>query len=139
MLMILPPWPCAIICRAAACERKNGVERLIEITSFQFLAECSTNGSRRMMPALFTRMSRRPSAFTTFATIFGLSFSPFARSAFTQRTFRPSALIFSAVSVMSITSTMAMSAPASASPSAYAWPIPRPAPVTTATIPSNLN
>ena len=116
MLMILPPLPCLIIWRTTACERKNGVERLIEITSFQFFALCSANGSRRMMPALLTRMSTFLNALTTLATIFGASFSPFERSALIPIALRPSFWIAAMVSSIGMTSTIATSAPASARP-----------------------
>ena len=61
---MMRPLPCASIRRPAACERWNTESRLTASTSSQSAAACSAAGARRMVPALLTRMSMRPSAST---------------------------------------------------------------------------
>ncbi len=68
MLMILPP-PCGTMTCAAACDRKKAAFRLIARTSSQSVSLNSIAGARRMMPALLTRMSRRPISATIPVTI----------------------------------------------------------------------
>ena len=62
-----PPVVCPAVCwrmncRAAACDRKNTAFRFTAITSSQSRSVNSSASARRMMPALFTRMSMRPNA-----------------------------------------------------------------------------
>ena len=59
MLMILPPRPVRSMCRAAACARKKTDFRFTFITASQSASVKSSASARRMMPALFTRMSTR--------------------------------------------------------------------------------
>src|SRR3712207_2762082 len=109
------------------------------ITSSQSSSLNSSAGARRMMPALLTRISRRPSSETHSETI--LEASPAsAPSRLWPRAWHllPRAVICSCVSSRGTTSSTATSAPASARPTARAWPRPRPAPVTSATRPSSL-
>ena len=61
MLMILPPRPSASIAFAAAWARKKADLRLTSITASQSASLNSSASARRMMPALLTRMSQRPS------------------------------------------------------------------------------
>jgi hypothetical protein len=69
-LMILPPLPCAMNCRATAWAKKNTVFRLRSMTSSQSFSLNLMASSRRMMPALLTRMSMRRSGL-------GLGHQPF--------------------------------------------------------------
>ena len=50
------------MCRAAAWERKNSDFRLVSITASQSSSLKSSASARRMIPALLTRMSSRPSS-----------------------------------------------------------------------------
>src|SRR5918997_31085 len=138
-LTILPPPPCSTKRRAAAWLRYQRLLRLMFITSSQSFSPNSSAGARRMMPALLTRISRRPSSVAHSPTIpAACSARASMRSTFMAWQRLPSFSICSRVSSGGRTSRTATSAPASASPTARAWPRPRPAPVTRATRPSSL-
>ena len=65
--MILP-CPCASIRRPAYWLRNHTAFKFVSITVFQNSSECSAAGARRMVPALFTRMSIEPNSFTVSST-----------------------------------------------------------------------
>src|SRR5690606_17641945 len=136
MLMILPlPW--AMKWRPAACDMKNADLMLTFITSSQSFSLKSTASSRRIRPALLTRMSSPPSSASVCSTSRPTG-SMLIRLASRLTRRRPSARTFSPVSAASTMPAPAMSAPASASASAMPWPSPVLAPVTSATLPSRL-
>ena len=60
--MILPPRPACTSARATACARKNGTLRFTSITASQSSSLKVSASSRRMMPALLTRISTRPAS-----------------------------------------------------------------------------
>ena len=60
MLTILPPWPWAMNCLATAWDMKKTLLMLIFMTSSQSFSLKLMASSRRMMPALLTRISTRP-------------------------------------------------------------------------------
>ena len=94
MLTIAPPACRAKAARAKAWERKKTALRLTSITSSQSVSVKSIASARRMMPALFTRMSRGPRVSSVCAAAAGMS-----RASSSGRAFRPSAAIRSRVSV----------------------------------------
>src|SRR4029079_7383467 len=59
ILMILPP-PAFFISGYAACEHRYALVRFVSMTSRHSASESVSGGLRMLMPALFTRMSRRP-------------------------------------------------------------------------------
>jgi hypothetical protein len=137
--MILPPGPAVSMCRPAARHSRKTPCRLTSITAIQSSSDVSTVGPRRMMPALFTRMSRRPSAATVSRTsrsgVAGSAMSPTPSSAR-----RPAPRTRAAVAEPGVwLPCTATSAPASARAKAMAAPMPREAPVTRATLPSREN
>ncbi len=138
MLTILPRSPPCdaqpVMWRAAAWHRKNSVFRLVSITASQSSSEKSSASSRRIIPALLTRISRRPSLPTTVSTT-SVTGSIEDRSAETSSQRRPSARTCSAVPSAGLRPTAAISAPACASAMAMPCPIPVLAPVTSAVRP----
>src|ERR1017187_3677411 len=138
MLTIFPR-PRGSMCAPAARESRNTAVRLISITASQSSSECSTAGARRMMPALFTRISTAPIAATA-SSITRSACARELRSAARQcvRTPAFSPMRF-AVSSGAAISCRTTSAPAWAKPSAIAAPNPRLEPVTRATLPSRRN
>ncbi|MNP27937.1 hypothetical protein D3C76_1208730 [compost metagenome] len=60
MLTILPPWPWAMNCFPTAWDMKKTLLMLMFITSSQSFSLKLMASSRRMMPALLTRISTRP-------------------------------------------------------------------------------
>ena len=69
MLTIFPPPPCLMNCLAAAWQRKKTLFRLTLIVSSQSFSVYSTEGLRRIIPALLIKMSSRPNSETVFSTI----------------------------------------------------------------------
>ena len=140
--MIRPPFDCPAVCwrmncRAAAWARKNTAFRFTAITSSQSRSLNSSASARRMMPALFTRMSTRPNAAVARAT--RSSALAALRSAAMSWNRRP---IFFAAAAVSSAGTMlrpTMSLPACARASAIPRPSPVLQPVTMATFPLRSN
>src|ERR1039457_2411177 len=90
-----------------------------------------TASSRRMIPALLTRISTRPNFLRTSAkSASGAAVSE--RSAANAAALPPAASMISTVLVGALRSWVAMVAPASARAMAMAWPIPPAEPVTSA-------
>jgi hypothetical protein len=108
------------------------------ITSSQSRSVNSSGSARRMMPALFTRMSRRPLQATVSLMIRSTG-SMLERSAATERNAPPPCSIVSWVSSIAERATPAIRAPACARAMAMPWPIPVFAPVTMAVFPPRLN
>src|SRR4030095_9352636 len=138
MLMILPPRPACTRCFATACARKNGTLRLRFSGASQSSSLKVSASSRRMMPALFTRMSTRPASLMVCATTLAASCLR-SRSACSAGNFRPAAVTPRSASAVLERATPTTSAPACAR--AIAMPCPRPvlAPVTSATLPCSEN
>ncbi len=135
MLMILPRRRSSIG-RAKACDRKNTDLRLVSITASQSASLKSMASARRMMPALFTRMSTAP--FQAIAPSVMRWWSEVVeRSASIAMASRPSPSMPAMVRDGSLRPTSTRSAPAEARASAIACPRPVLAPVTTATLPSS--
>ncbi len=111
--MILPGRSPAIIRFTAAWLRKKRTLRLTFITSSQSCSVKSTASARRMMPALFTRMSTGPSAASVSSRIRSIG-SMEVRSAWTETAFRPLARTLPTVSSDARRATEATSAPAAA-------------------------
>src|SRR5919199_1749752 len=108
-------------------------------TASQSSAVNSSAGARRMIPALLTRMSRRPiCAMQPSITPRALSGVVPWRSYVMACVRRPSAAIAPQVSSGGRRSSAATSAPASASPNARPCPSPCAPPVTSATLSSSL-
>src|SRR5450759_3762106 len=136
MLMILP-CPCATMRAPAARHRRNTAVRLISSTSSQSRSSWSVAGARRMIPALFTRMSTLPIASTASVTrrIDSARSDRSATMHFVRtRVFSRMARSVSPAQHRPCSTT---SAPASASAVAIAAPRPRDDPVTSATSPSS--
>src|SRR5688572_3008259 len=140
MLMIFPPALRASMCRPAARDRRNTLERFTSSTSSQSSSVCPAAGSRRMMPALLTRMSSWPNdAMASAIRRSAASRSP--RFAVNVAVRRPAAALISCAASAGCVSLACSttSAPAAASAVAIPFPSPREAPVTSATLPSRRN
>ncbi|MND87942.1 hypothetical protein D3C80_799530 [compost metagenome] len=135
--MILPPSPCAMNWRATAWDRKKTDLRFRFITSSQFFSLKVSASSRRMVPALFTRISTRPISATVLLTMSSMA-SCLLRSACIAIKRRPKAMTLAAVSSGILRFTPTISHPACASPSVIPWPKPVSHPVTMATFPERL-
>jgi len=112
--MILPPRWSAIIRFTAAWLRKNSTFRLTFMTSSQSCSVKSTASARRMMPALFTRMSTGPRAAVASSRTRSTG-SIEVRSAWMETALRPLASTLPTVSSEARRATEATSAPAAAS------------------------
>src|SRR5437879_3116775 len=139
MLMILPP-PCAIMTFPAACEHKKAPVRFTSSTRRQSSTAIVATGATQARPALFTRMSIRPSSAFARSTIARTS------SALVTSQRRPSARTPSAESSAAVSAQRSAlraqsttSAPISASAVAICRPSPLPPPVTMATRPLRSN
>src|SRR5206468_4980638 len=140
MLMILPPPPCAIITFPAACAHRNAPVRFTSITFRQSSTAMLVTGATHARPALFTRMSIRPSSAFARSTIARTSSAlvtsqrmPSARTPNGES----SAAVLAQRSASRAQSTT--SAPISASAVAICRPSPLPPPVTMATLPLRSN
>src|SRR5258706_11269372 len=139
MLMMAPPPPCFTICRAAAWPARKMPFRFTASTRSKSASSRSRNSAACTMPALPTRMSRRPNSFTAAATAAStsalretshaakLTGYPSERS---RRTSRWPARSF--------TSESSTWAPSRAKACAQASPMPCAAPVTRATLSASL-
>ncbi len=136
--MILPPRPVSTQCRATLWLSHSAADRLTSSTESQSSGVRSSASTRRMMPALLTRMSISPKASRAAPTI-SAGAPDAATSRFSPWKRRPAASTSRAVSVMSERWTPRMSAPACASATAIARPRPLPAPVTMAHRPVRSN
>jgi hypothetical protein len=136
--MILPP-PCWIILFPTAWQHRNTPFRLISRTWSQPSSLIfSASRIKGLTPALFTRISIFPNAFTASSTILLTSCE--------EETSAPMAVVltpkpsisFATVSAFSrFLPLMMMSAPSLANPMAMSFPIPREEPVISATFPLN--
>src|SRR5258706_5184418 len=140
MLMILPPPPWAIITFPAACEHRNAPVRFTSITFRQSSTAMVATGATHARPALFTRMSIRPSSDFARSTIARTS-SALVTSQPRPSARTPSAEISAAVFAQRSASRAqsTRSAPISASAVAICRPSPLPPPVTMATLPRRSN
>src|SRR5579872_1120067 len=122
------------MCSTAARVALRAVWRLTSRTKLNVAASIVWNILSRVMPALFTRMSRRPKPSTARAISAAAPAGSTALSALT-RAWPPAAVISSTTSVAGAGSTSLTTtcAPSAANSFAVAAPIPRPAPVTIAT------
>ncbi len=125
MWMILPRF-FAIIPGSTACDTTNGAVRLVAMMSSQSFCVNSTNGARRWMPALFTRMSIVP-CFAAAAATPAATASRSVTSNAAVSALRPMPASFAAASASAsglrpLRSTVA---PACAMPWAIAKPRPR--------------
>src|SRR5205807_1119171 len=139
MLMILPP-PCAIMTFPAACEHKKAPVRFTSSTRRQSSTAMVATGATQARPALFTRMSMRPSSAFVRSTIARTS-SGLVTSQRKPSARTPSAASSAAVCAQrsALRAQSTMSAPISASALAICRPSPLPPPVTMATFPPRSN
>src|SRR5688572_15059508 len=131
MFTILPP-PARFMCGYAACEATKALVRFVSSTSFHSSSEYSSGRLRTLMPALLTRISRRPSRFAASSTIARQLASSF-RSASSATA--PGRLCSAAAFLALSRPAIATLAPAAASPCAMARPMPPLPPVTSAVLP----
>src|SRR6185503_14333904 len=136
MLTILPP-PARLRCGYAACAATNALVRFVSTTSFHSSRLYSCGCLRTFMPALLTRMSRRPSRCAASSTIARQDFSS-VRSACRANVLPPSCFTAAAFFALS-RPAMATAAPACASPRAMPRPMPPLPPVTSAALPLRSN
>src|SRR6185503_8754078 len=136
MLTILPP-PARLRCGYAACAATNALVRFVSTTSFHSSRLYSCGCLRTFMPALLTRMSRRPSRCAASSTIARQDFSS-VRSACRANALPPSCFTAAAFFALS-RPAMATAAPACASPRAMPRPMPPLPPVTSAALPLRSN
>ncbi len=129
------PPDCAIICRAAAWAQKKTPFRLTSKTRSQSSSVTSRAMRWMLMPALLTKISRRPKVSTTFSTIASIV-GNWVTSRGTIKASWPAARIWAAVvsaaSSRSGSSVIARLAPAWARAIEMACPRPLPVPVTRA-------
>ena len=138
MFTILPGALRASSRRPTSRAIRNALDRLTAMTRSQSSSECSAAGARRIVPALFSRMSIGPSAASASRDdgrrrlrIAEVAASPWPTGGRARRSPPPCP---SGGTLRSCTTT---SAPASASASAMARPRPAVAPVTSAIFPSS--
>src|SRR5215475_1935788 len=138
MFTMDPPPPCRMAGTACFMPRKTPLALMLMRVS-QCVVLRVSRSNEPLMPALFTRMSRRPYAPTVVLTASCQS-SSLATSSLTNCALPPSALIFSATArpSASITSATTTMAPSRAKMTASLSPIPCAAPVTIATLPPRL-
>src|ERR1700694_648154 len=129
--MMLPPRPCAAICRRQARVVRKAPSRWMASIRLQSSNRRSTSGEMICTPALETRTSTPPNWATTFATPPSTCFSS-VTSMVPPGAAGPSARAVSSAPRMS---AMATRAPSCKYRSAMARPIPLAAPVTMATLP----
>src|SRR5499425_995965 len=138
MFTMDPPPPCRMAGTACFMPRKTPLALMLMRVS-QCVVLRVSRSYEPLMPALFTRMSRRPYAPTVVLTASCQS-SSLATSSLTNCALPPSALIFSATArpSASITSATTTMAPSRAKMMASLSPIPWAAPVIIATLPPSL-
>mmetsp|Transcript_3125 Transcript_3125/g.6527 ORF Transcript_3125/g.6527 Transcript_3125/m.6527 type:complete len:201 (-) Transcript_3125:126-728(-) len=141
-MLTMRPQCWARICLAHARERAKGPSKLTSSTRWKSERLVVSSGARRLIPALFTRMSIRPCSLTMAATACSHACASPASNASAvhwapgQRSRRRS---LAASSEDGVLEEMTTCAPKSARPTAIAKPMPREDPVTSATLPSSLN
>src|SRR5215813_6807294 len=138
MFTMDPPPPCRMAGTACFMPRKTPLALMLMRVS-QCVVLRVSRSYEPLIPALFTRISRRPQVPIVVLTASCQS-SSLATSSLTNCAWPPSALIFSATArpSASITSATATIAPSRAKMMASLSPIPCAAPVTIATLPPSL-
>src|SRR6185436_16869861 len=132
MLMIAPPPPCFTIWRAAAWPARNTPFRFTARTRSKSTSSMSRNSAAWTMPALATRMSRRPNFSTVAAT--ARSTLAFLDTSHAVPAADLPTLPAAAWTAPSLRSTSMTFAPSATKAWAQANPIPCAAPVTSATL-----
>src|SRR6185503_14686156 len=132
MLMIAPPPPCFTIWRAAAWPARNTPFRFTARTRSKSTSSMSRNSAAWTMPALATRMSRRPNFSTVAAT--ARSTADFLETSHAVPAADLPTLAAAAWTAPSLRSTSMTFAPSATKAWAQANPIPCAAPVTRATL-----
>src|SRR5437899_1659833 len=139
MLFTLPP-PACFMSGYAACEQRKAEVRFVSRTRCHSASVYSWIGLRMFVPALFTRMSRRPKrsrvALTSRATAVSSVTSTLTASAGAPS---PSISATALRDLSTLRAATTMPAPAAARPRAIPSPIPPLPPVTTATRPLRSN
>ena len=138
-MFTMAPLRCLVMAGRTALVQWNVPFRLTSSTAFQSSSFMRSSRPSRVMPALFTRMSMRPSSVSNRSAIAATS-AHSATFALMTSARRPCDNTARAVSSARVTSrsTTATSAPSRAKASAMARPIPWAAPVTIATFPASI-
>src|SRR5713101_4651154 len=132
--MMLPPLPCLYICRSAARVVRKAPSRWMASSCFHLAKGKSSSGATIWMPALLTRMSRRPKVLIAFAMPASTCSSEVTSMAtpMARRSDPPSSAAAASAPAW-FRSAMATLAPSRTKVRAISLPIPLAAPVTTAT------